>query len=323
MKKTYIAVLGLTGAVLAAQSVPRPSAADLSLASDPFSPSSLSLLSSALTSDLKGGNIEWAQLHVMQLQMAALGAQKVALAVAATEQGTPSAEANTQIASLRAQFAHLLKPHPLGILPDNPAISASLVPEALRLQQLIDQGDTAGSATAASNLLGTIARLSARLLNEQIRKTTYADPDLNELNLKGAALRDAVRSDDFATAAALANPVLQLMELLRQRFGATAVNGSLFFDAYDALGRAAFNRGDYEAAVADLLKAATSPGGPALGTFGPSLKLADKLLTRGYPANVIEFLTACKAFWNSPLPDLWISQIEAGQHPDFKPNLSY
>ncbi len=75
---------------------------------------------------------------------------------------------------------------------------------------------------------------------------------------------------------------------------------------YDALGRGALQRNDFDAAQKYLILAATSVGGKAL-------------LDLGYKETVVAFLTSCKAFWPNPKVDGWISQIRQGQTPVLSP----
>jgi hypothetical protein len=91
------------------------------------------------------------------------------------------------------------------------------------------------------------------------------------------------------------------------------------YNAFDALGRGALQRRDFDAAQKYLILAATTSGGARLGSFGPNLSLAKSLLNLGYRETVVAFLTSCKAWWMNPKLGLWISQIREGLTRDLSP----
>jgi len=97
-------------------------------------------------------------------------------------------------------------------------------------------------------------------------------------------------------------------------------DGQLVHDCNAMLGLIALARGDEERAKAHLRMAAESQGSPALGSFGPDMKLAQGLLNAGCTDEVISYLTASKKFWkHSPdLLDQWLERIKQGQIPDLR-----
>lgn len=68
------------------------------------------------------------------------------------------------------------------------------------------------------------------------------------------------------------------------------------------LGLAALQEGDTEAAKAHLLVAGQTPGSPQLNSFGPTMTLAQALLSRGERDAVLEYLDAVACFWATATP---------------------
>jgi hypothetical protein len=83
--------------------------------------------------------------------------------------------------------------------------------------------------------------------------------------------------------------------------------------------------GNVSQAEGYLLASARNPGSPQLGSFGPSMRLAQELLSAGKRDTVLDFLRECGKFWKSGQPKLnsWIEDIQNGKTPDFGPNLTY
>ncbi len=65
------------------------------------------------------------------------------------------------------------------------------------------------------------------------------------------------------------------------------------------LGRAALLRGDVDDAKARLLASAEIAGSGVLGSFGPSMALAQELLAAGQRDAVRQYLELCRAFWKN------------------------
>ena len=86
-----------------------------------------------------------------------------------------------------------------------------------------------------------------------------------------------------------------------------------------ALGLVALGRDDVERAKTHLFRAAETPGSPQLNSFGPEMALARSLLALGEKDAVIEYLEACKAFWelDDGMLDKWIAMVRAGDTPQF------
>jgi hypothetical protein len=272
-----------------------------------FDTKTLNTLSTALVKDLSHGDIEWARIHIMQLTAVYSGAL-----------------VSSQSAGARSKLARFLNMRPPGVLPADPSATVSLVPIAEELQSAVENDDLDLISKEARRLAGEIAKLNSRLSKEHLRRSVENIPDPAERSYMTLTLQlsDALRADDIATAESLAPGLLEQTESLKSSVSSAAV-GENIYNAYDALGRAAFNRGDYDAAKRDLLLAGTTPGGGVLSSFGPDLKLAQELLDKGESDTVVDFLTACKSFWKKPIIDQWIADIKAGQRPTLAFNVRH
>lgn len=101
---------------------------------------------------------------------------------------------------------------------------------------------------------------------------------------------------DYDQVEALATEWLELAD----RFRGEWFYGTAIHDANQLLGLVQLERGHESEAVAYLHRAAETPGGPSLNSYGPSPVLAEALILRGYAEDVIRYLEACMRFW---LPD--------------------
>jgi hypothetical protein len=117
---------------------------------------------------------------------------------------------------------------------------------------------------------------------------------------------------------------VEMLELAGHHPG-TGGAGTALHQGHLILGRIALGRGDVDGAKARLLKAGMTPGSPTLGSFGPSMRLAQDLLEKGEREVVLEYFGLCRAFWIHGAEDLdaWTAEVEAGRIPDFGANLVY
>ncbi len=67
--------------------------------------------------------------------------------------------------------------------------------------------------------------------------------------------------------------------------------------AFTVLGRIALERGHVKEAKARLLESGRIKGSAVLGSFGPSMKLAQELLAAGEREAVLQYLDLCRGFW--------------------------
>ena len=71
-------------------------------------------------------------------------------------------------------------------------------------------------------------------------------------------------------------------------------------------------------AKAELLQGGQTPGSPQLNSFGPNMRLAQKLLEQGEAETVVQYLELCGRFWRMDRGQLsqWIKTIQDGGTPD-------
>jgi hypothetical protein len=241
--------------------------------------------------------------------------------------GTPgeqsaSSEAPADLSTLRSQFLKVMNTPPPHLIANDPAATEFLLPAGKELLLNIQSEDIADAKPYLGQIVRALSKINLRLLDQARKEPTEAL--IAHYFATSHRMRDALRSGDIATAESLAPEVLVSNRELTPRG-----NGDFDWDdvyaAYDALGRAALLRGDYEGAKQYLLEASKVKGSPALSTFGPNLWLARSLLDHGETGTVVQFLMACKAFWTRPVRDrldTWISEIQQGKMPTLSPNSS-
>ena len=102
-------------------------------------------------------------------------------------------------------------------------------------------------------------------------------------------------------------------------YGGTIHQGNMI------LGRIALDGGKIEVAKRHLLEAARTPGSNVLGSYGPSMALANELLKKGERDVVIEYFHLCSKFWESDRGQLqlkrWEATVKQGGAPNFGMNL--
>ena len=101
--------------------------------------------------------------------------------------------------------------------------------------------------------------------------------------------------------------------------------GNAIHDGNMVLGRIEVRRGSIAEAKRYLSLAGTTPGSPQLDSFGPHMSLARDLLEKGEREAVIDYLEACRAFWelHENRLDAWRADIQANRSPNFGANLLY
>lgn len=99
--------------------------------------------------------------------------------------------------------------------------------------------------------------------------------------------------------------------------------GNAVFHGHHLLGQIALAAGDVNEAKNQLIDAAATSGSPQLGSFGPSMQLADALIKAGETETVLEYFDLCRRFWDRGAEklDTWEKAVRAGIPPDFGPNL--
>ncbi|WP_020571371.1 hypothetical protein [Neolewinella persica] len=90
-------------------------------------------------------------------------------------------------------------------------------------------------------------------------------------------------------------------------------------------GLMALDNNDVPTAKMELIKASKIPGSLIMGSFGPNMLLAHRLLQRGEKKIVLKFLKNCRSFWHLPsriyFARTWRSAILRGETPDFGEHL--
>lgn len=88
--------------------------------------------------------------------------------------------------------------------------------------------------------------------------------------------------------------------------------------ANTVLGQLALLRDDDIEAALHYLSVSCDVGHDCrLSSYGPSMKLAKDISTRGYWAETIEYLKCCQSFWSNPMVEEWISQLQKQQQPEW------
>lgn len=101
--------------------------------------------------------------------------------------------------------------------------------------------------------------------------------------------------------------------------------GNAIHEGNLVLGRLELRAGNIEAAKRHLLESAKINGSPQLNSFGPKMILAKELLEKGEREVVLEYFSLCGKFWELGQEKLkkWTAMVQAGEIPDFGPNLLY
>ena len=125
----------------------------------------------------------------------------------------------------------------------------------------------------------------------------------------------AYMNKDFNAAKKYANQIINSKMKKNMLFAST--NNNAIFNANTILGLLALKDNDTQKASEYLLASSKTTGSPVLGSFGPDMKLAKKLLLKGKKEPVIKFLENCSIFWKKDVCQKWIQEIKDGKNPDF------
>ena len=199
-----------------------------------------------------------------------------------------------------------------------PTLTGPLLPTADKILDAIDKNDAAAIPPLTMQM---IQQIHGVFTEAQSRRGLNAYLNLQDV------LDVSLRTNNVAQAVAKANELQRMIDDMKLKHEDIRYYARNVYDINDALGRAAFVRGDFQAASDYLLKAADIPAGaPGVTTLccaGPNLWLAKSLLDAGYREVVLKFLEACKQFWTQPAErrlDQWIAAIRGGGSPDLLPN---
>lgn len=234
-----------------------------------------------------------ADLHAIRLRLALLGAS--------------TNDLSAKISAIEQQPA---------IDNNDPSFTIGLVPVADKLLQELDEPHWGSAQRYAEQLAVQIHKQYEIYTEKPILSSKPGDIEERYFTLC-TQLRDSLRKGGIAKAAALAVELQSAEDAILKTKRQPPLYSGNFYNINDALGRAAFLRKDYLTACDYLLKAADTPGkDPTLRSFGPDVWLARALLTAGYKDAVLAFLERCKAFWDNPILNQWITVLKDGGTPD-------
>jgi hypothetical protein len=272
---------------------------------DVFAPGTINALSAALSHDIEDGDAEFGRIHAMQLQ-AALYARS-----------TKDSGGTSSTADIQAKFSILASVVPSRLIPIDPAATLPLADRVSQLQAAIQASDSSRSNKLLIELIGALGKVVQQQRDAAL--TSSPDEKFSEYIQASLKLRTLLLSGDVTAAETLAPEVLLETQHYRTAQNRSSLDAENVYDVYDALGRGALQRKDFDAAQKYLILAASTSGNAHLESHGPNLSLARSLLDLGYKETVMAFLTSSKAWWTNPKIDLWIAQIRQGQTPDLSP----
>ena len=204
-----------------------------------------------------------------------------------------------------------------------PSLTAPLLPTADKILDAIDKDDIAAISPLTMRMMLGLRGVFTAAVSRRTDRSQWLSAYLNLQD----GLDISLWKNDAAQAVAKATELQLMIDDMKWKHEDIRYYARNVYDINDALGRAAFVRGDFKVASDYLLKAADIPAGtPGAATLccaGPNLSLAKSLLDIGYREVVVKFLEACKQFWTQPADgnlDHWIAAIRGGESPDLLPN---
>jgi len=144
----------------------------------------------------------------------------------------------------------------------------------------------------------------------------------NTPELRFHVLGDAAKRCFAAGRVGEARQYVQELSALLPAFRQNPGYGQAVHDINLVLGRIAVREGRLEDAKRHLLESVRTPGAAQMD-YGPNMSLAKDLLEKGERQVVLDYLAACKRFWNYRRLEEWSQQIREGKIPDFGANLLY
>ncbi|MGE5866870.1 MAG: hypothetical protein ACM32J_17490, partial [Rhizobacter sp.] len=106
---------------------------------------------------------------------------------------------------------------------------------------------------------------------------------------------------------------------LAAQFSASWNCGNALHVGHTVLGLLALQRGDRRAAIEALHASGNVSGSPQLGSFGPTMRLARRLLEQGESASVLLYFEQCRAFWKRGglTLSIWEQKVRRGAVPEY------
>ena len=168
----------------------------------------------------------------------------------------------------------------------------------------------------AMNKMVASHRAAAEIDIAKLKSANSVEAEFYALNRAALGYLITDRPDQARSAAERA---LVLADLYKSNWNyGNAIHGSNII-----LGIIALNSGDTDSARRHLIKAGTTPGSPQLGSFGPNMSLAKRLLEIGEFGVVSDYLEQCESFWEhgSEWLRIWKLKVKKQQVPHFNMHL--
>lgn len=156
------------------------------------------------------------------------------------------------------------------------------------------------------------------LMHLEIAMRSTRDRD-ERFHLLEDVTRAAFRAGDMKKAEGYAKELLDEAEGHKDNwdYGNAVHYGNL------VLGFIALRSGDIKRAGQLLLEAGRTPGSPKLRALGPDMTLAEEMLKVGERRVALDYLLSCKRFYRDERLDRWISEVRAGELPNFGDSAGY
>lgn len=195
---------------------------------------------------------------------------------------------------------------------DDPEFAVSLLRRAYKISNGTNRDRVAFWLSMTLACRGRIEKNQADLIEAtKLMKESIAQKrPTAKIDFRTWLAKLALEANQFATGAEVANEMLS----------DNSQNDQSVHVACNVLGTISFQQGDVRTACERLIQAGRVNGGHRLRSYGPMMKLAQKLLDVGQKDAVLRYLNDCKSFWEMGQPELaqWIIRIEAGETPQLE-----
>lgn len=139
----------------------------------------------------------------------------------------------------------------------------------------------------------------------------YVTPRLSRFYEMEDLINSAYEEGNYDKATTLITEYLELASIYHSNWN----YGNAVHNSNQFLGFIALEKNDVAAAANYLVEAGRSTGSPQLDSFGPSLDLANELLSKGERDAVVSYLQGIRKFWDGKesIIDDWVQKINAGE----------